>query len=229
MSSITGIVRMHLRNRLSWFFTPAMMLCISFVITLFIGLLIGGDATTYSGAIASIYIYMFILGIITLRETFPLALGFSVRRTDYFLGTLVTIVAVSAAWAIALLLLAFIENGLTRGWGIGLHFFYLPYVSDGPFGRPLGIYFVVLLHMYVLGFVIGSIFQRFGRAGMYVFFTIVFLLCSVGTVILTYFRWWGRLFGSLAGQSAFTIALWLVPLIAVYAFISYLLLRKATV
>ncbi len=39
--------------------------------------------------------------------------------------------ALSAAWAILLGLLSFIEANVIENWGIGLHFFHLPFFSDG--------------------------------------------------------------------------------------------------
>jgi hypothetical protein len=41
-------------------------------------------------------------------------------------------------------------------------------------------------------------------------------------------NWWGAIFGWLAHQTAASLGLWLVPLIAIFALASYALLRKAT-
>jgi hypothetical protein len=88
---------------------------------------------------------------------------------------------------------------------------------------------VVMVHMYFLGFAIASVYQRFGRTGMYVFFIAAFLLVSVCTYAFTYFNWWGDIFRSLSQYSAFELASWMVLAIAAYALVSYELLRKATV
>jgi hypothetical protein len=76
---------------------------------------------------------------------------------------------------------------------------------------------------------LGSIYQRFGRTGEYIFFGVAFLLLSVFLLVSTYWHWWGTIFGWLAQQSAATLGLWLVPLMAFFALVSYALLRKATV
>jgi hypothetical protein len=229
MNRITSVIKIHSRNKFTWFFLPWIILLSSFVINLFISFLIGGKTAIYTGGLASIYIYMLVAGIFTLRDSFPFALGFSIRRTDYFLGTVGMVVAVSAVTAILLLLLSFTESELIRGWGLELHFFHLPYVNDGPLIGQLWIFFVVMVHMYLLGFAIASVYQRFGRTGMYVFFIAAFLLVSVCTYVFTYFNWWRDIFRWLSHYSASELASWLVLAIAAYALVSYALLRKATV
>ena len=81
--------------------------------------------------------------------------------------------------------------------------------------------------MYFLGFVIGSIYRRFGRAGMLIFFLIVFLLMSIFSLVWTYLRWWGAFFHWFSQFTAFELALWLLPVMAFYLLVSYLLLRRA--
>jgi hypothetical protein len=95
--------------------------------------------------------------------------------------------------------------------------------------QQLWVYFDLLQFMYLLGLLLGSIYQRFGRTGEYIFFGVVFLLISVFWLVGTYWHWWRAIFGWLAQRSAATLGLWLVPLIAICAFASYALLRKATV
>ncbi len=261
MNRIASVTVMHSRDRVTWFVIPASVLGAGFVIVLLIALsidLLWGWGTTpvYTGALAVFYFVMLIGGATTASGTFPFAVGFGTRRKDYFLGTLAWAVAVCAAWATVLGLLSFIEGTLIKNWGVGLHFFHLPFFSDGsPLrqfcwsyyhdmscaqsdpnylrgGLPLGqfwVYFVLLLFMYLLGLVIGSIYQRFGRTGEYIFFGIVFLLLSTFLLVSAHWNWWGAIFGWLAPQSAATLGLWLVPLIALCTLASYALLRKAPV
>ncbi len=91
------------------------------------------------------------------------------------------------------------------------------------------VYFAFLLFMSLLGVFLGSIYQRFGSAGEYIFFGIAFLLLSILVVLSAYGNWWGAIFGWLAQQTAAALGLWLVPLIALCALASYTLLRKAIV
>ena len=261
MNRIASVTVMHSRDRVTWFVIPASVLGAGFAIVLLIALsidLLWGWGTTpvYTGALAVFYFVMLIGGTATVSRMFPFAVGFGTRRRDYLLGTLAWGVAVCAAWAILLGLLSLIEANVIKNWGVGLHFFHLPFFSDGsPLrqfcwsyyhdmscaqsdpnylsgGLPLGqfwVSFVLLLFLYLLGLVLGSIYQRFGRAGEYIFSGIAFLLLSVFLLANTYWNWWGAIFGWLAQQSAATLGLWLLPLMACFALVSYALLRKATV
>jgi hypothetical protein len=258
MNRIASVMVMHARDRMTWFLIPASVLGAGFVIVLFIvlsiDLLWGGATPVYTGALAVFYFVMLIGGATTVSGTFPF--GFGTRRKDYLLGTLVMAIAVCAAWAILLGLLSLVEANVIKNWGVGLHFFHLPFFSDGSPLRqfcwsyyhdmscaqsdpnylsgssPLGqfwVSFVLLLFLYLLGLLLGSIYQRFGRTGVYIVFGIAFLLLSVFVLVSTYWNWWGAIFGWLAQQTAAALGLWLVPLMAFFALVSYALLRKATV
>jgi hypothetical protein len=260
MNRIASVLVMHFRDRVSWFLIPASVLGAGFVIVLFITLSIdllwGGTTPVYTGALAVFYFVMLIEAIRTVIGTFPFAVGFGTRRRDYLLGILAWGVAVCAAWAILLGLLSLIEANVIKNWGVGLHFFHLPFFSDGsPLrqfcwsyyhdmycaqsdpnylsgGSPLPqfwVYFVLLVFMNLLGLLLGSIYQRFGRTGEYIFFGVAFLLLSVFLLVSTYWNWWGAIFGWLAQQTAAALGLWLVPLMVFFALVSYTLLRKATV
>ena len=260
MNRIASVMAMHARDRVTWFVIPWGVLAAGFAICLFLALSIavffGNNTPVYTGALATVYFVMLVTGIGAVIRMFPFAVGFGARRSDFVLGTLAMGVAVSAAWSILLGLLSLIEANLIKNWGVGLHFFHLPFFSDGsPLrqfcwsyyrdaacaqsdpnylhgGVPLGqfwVYFALLLFVYLLGLVLGSIYQRFGRLGEYIFSGIVFLLVSVFLLLSSYLSWWGAIFGWLAQQTAAGLAWWLAPLIAVFALVCYALLRKATV
>lgn len=260
MKRTESVMVMQTRDRMSWFVIPWSVLGAGFAIVWFIAVFIvvltGGNTPVYTGAVATFYFLMLVVGIGAVTRMFPFAVSFTMRRRDYLMGTLALGVAVCAAWAILLGLLSLIEANVIKNWGLGLHFFHLPFFSDGSLlrqfcwsyyrdmacarsdpsylrdGWALGqfwVYFVLLLFMWVLGLLLGSIYQRFGRVGEYVFAGIVLLLVSLCVVLSSYRGWWGPIFDWLAQQTAGVLALWLVPLIAICAFACYALLRKATV
>jgi len=227
MNAVRTVIKMH-TSTLTWFFLPSALL-IQFLSTLIVILMIrffGGKTPIYPGGLVSICVLMFLLGIVSLNDTFSFALGWSCRRTDYVLGTTVMAVAVSAVAAVLWLLFSRLEI-VTGGWGVELHYFHLPYLNDGSLIEQLCIYFVVIANMYFLGFVIGSIYRRFGRAGTLIFLLIVFLLMSIFSFVWTYLRWWGAFFHWFSQFTAFELALLLLPLTAFYLLVSYLLLRRA--
>jgi hypothetical protein len=229
MNAVRTVVKMYTRGKFLWFFGPWMGLLIQFLATLIVILIIllfGGKTPFYPGGLIAICAIIFYVGIVTLNDTFPFALGWSCRRTDYVLGTTVMAVAVSAVTAVLWLLCSLLEI-VTGGWGVELHYFHLPYFNDGSLIEQFWVYFVLLANMYFLGFVTGSIYQRFGRTSTLIFLLIVTLLMSIFSFVWAYLRWWGALFAWFSQFTAFELALGLLPLTVLCLLASYLLLRRA--
>lgn len=226
MNRISAVIKMHLRDKFTWFALPWIILLCSFSVNLFISFLT--EEPIYTGGLASIFIYMLVAGIITVAQTFPFALSIGLRRTDYFMGTAATILAGSAITSIVLFLFALMENGL-GGWGTDLHFFDLPYLSDGPALGQLWIFFILLVHTFFAGFSMSSLHRRFGSKGLYSFFIGVLVVSTVLGFVCTQYEWWDNIFGWINDNTALELSLWVGFLAVVYALISYALLRKATI
>lgn len=258
MNRIASVMIMHSRDRLTWYFGPWLNVGLGFVICVFIALTLAASlghwvtGGVYTGALLTFYSVVFAAGIVTISGTFRFAVGFGIRRRDFFLGTLAMAVAVNAIWAILLGLLSLIEANVVKNWFVDLHFFHLPFFSDGAPLRQFcwttscsaqanpnyfsnaspwqqfWVYFALLLFVYLLGLLIGSIYQRFGRTGEYLFFGGAVLLISAFLLASSSSPWGSTLAGWLAQQTAATLGVWLVPLMACCALASYALLRKAT-
>ena len=228
MNRVANVVAIYTRDKFSWFYLPWIIVGISFSINVIIAVLVGGKAPIYTGGLSSIYIYMLVAGSIAVAGTFPFAIGFSGRRTDYFLGTAAIAAATSAAWALLIWLFSFIEGNLFKNWGVDLHFFHLPYLSDGSLLGQFWVYFTVMLMMFFLGFTPASIYQRFGRMGMYTLFGVSGLLISILSLLSTYWNWWGAIGNWFVQQTAVDLAWWTLPISGICALASYALLRKAT-
>lgn len=206
---------------------PWIIIGANFLINLLIALSLDVGESINTGAIASIFIYTFVAGTITIKETFPFALGLSIRRKDYFFGTAVTAIIVNVSSALGLAILSVIEEA-TNGWWVRLHLFKVQFLNDLSLIGTFGIYLIILLHMYFLGFVISSLHRRFGGASMYIFFTSLLLIGTVGSYIFTHFGLWGGLLDWII-HSYMDIFWWMVPLVVVYLVAAYGLLRRATV
>lgn len=226
MNRITGVIYMQLRDR-TILYLPWLIVSISFLVNLVIGYMMSEEESFYTGGISSLFVYMFVIGIVMLAQTFPFALGFSVRRRDYFWGTAAAIASVSAAFAVILLVLGYVET-FTNLWGVGLHFFKLPYLNDGPAVVQLWIFFAVLLNMFYLGFVISSVHRRFGKKGTWTLMIALFIAFTVTSYLCTFNGWWGSIFSWFASQTAFELSLWMFVGAVLYALVSYGVLRRAT-
>jgi hypothetical protein len=82
---------------------------------------------SYTGALASIYIFMIIIGVGAAVRFLPFALTLGLSRRSYYLGTIALMVGLNAVNAVLLTLLWGLELA-TDGWGIQLHFFQVPWI-----------------------------------------------------------------------------------------------------
>ncbi|MGE8203685.1 hypothetical protein ACQKP0_03910 [Heyndrickxia sp. NPDC080065] len=227
MNRLSPVMKMHMKSKFSWLLLPWAILLFSFGINLLIVVLVDDNKGFYTGGLASIFIYMFIIGIGIIAHTFPFALGLSVRRKDYFLGTITVFMVVSAVSAVVISVFSLLEN-LTSGWGHDLHFFSLLNAFNDNVFWQLWIFFILLSHMFLCGFIISSLYRRFGRNGMYLFFTILVLLFTVLSFACTYFQWWIPIF-KWVSHNPNLLSLGIILVSVVYTLLSYLFLRRATV
>jgi hypothetical protein len=223
---IAGVMRIHLRDKWGWILLPWIIIFSSFFINLIIAYTTQDEITT--GGLSSIYIYMMIIGALGVHQSFPFAIGFSVRRKDYFLGTTATIGVLSAINGVLLWLLAAIESQ-SNGWRVGLHFFELPYLSEGSVIGQIWINFSMMICLFFLGFVIACLYRKFGRAGLNIFFISLLLLITIGGYLMTSYDLWKDLFDWFGDISAVELASGAFLITLINLLLSYLLLRRATV
>jgi len=226
MNRVSGIVRTHLTDYLSWTLLPWIIMGFSFVINLIIGSLV--DEEVKSGGLGSLFIYMMVLGIVSIAQTFPFLVSFGARRKDYFLGTAATIAFVSAGSAIVLILIGYLERA-TNHWGMDLYFFNFFSLTDGPVLERFWFFFAGMIHLYYLGFAIGAVYRRFGRNGLFGFFIAVGLAFTCAFYLIGYYGKWQSIWNWVSGISVFELANGLVASMLIYVAASYLMLRKSTV
>jgi hypothetical protein len=204
---------------------PLIVLFSSFFINLIIAVL--SDVPIYTGGVASVYLFMLITGLLTLRNTFSFAIGFSFRRKDYFFGTFLMVAFVSFSTTVLLALLSYVENNLTNAWGNELYFFHLPYLNDGNIVIQACVIFSLMFHLYYLGFSISSVHRRFGRYGMMILLIVSLVAGSLISAIITYFHWWQIIFTKVIAYSAFQLS-WGIGLLTIFfILVSYFMLRRA--
>jgi hypothetical protein len=226
MNPISKVMKMHFRDKWVWFMLPWVILSSSFIINLIISFSV--EEPIYTGGISSIYVYLFVTGIIVPAQTLPFALGFSIRRTDYYLGTLGYTILVCIFNGLVLLVMSIIEENI-NAWGSEMHFFNLPYVSDGSVLAQFWVNFSLFMLSFLGGFLINSIYCRVGKNGMFLFFIGISALSTIGGYIITSVNGWSDVFDWISNQTAFELSLWFVPLYAAFALIAYGLIRRTTV
>lgn len=226
MNRITSVLKIHSRDKWSWFIIPSLVVLPSFFINLIISLFL--DEPLITGGLASIYIYTLAAGIIILTQTFPYALSMGISRKDFFVGTSIMIILTNIGFA-ALLFLLGITEGWTNAWGSDLHFFHLPYLSDGPLINQFWIPFIILLFFHYLGLLIAATHKRTGRNGLFLIYGLFLFVVTIIGFLATYLNWYPTIFQWMGQQTAADYAIWMLPFIVLFAAGSYFLLRRATI
>ena len=225
-----GCLKLHYRDKWTWFYVPLIIVSSSFLINVLVAFLVssGGGEKFYSGGVSSILVFVFVSGIITVAKTFPFAIGLSIRRIDFFVGTTVMGVIVSILFGVLLFLSAWVEY-MTNYWGGRFNFFHFPYVNDGTALEQIAMYIILLAHSFILGFLISSFAKRFGGKGMLISSVIIMLVVTIAVYFIHHFKAWMNIFSWLFDQTAVQLAYWLVPFVLIYLLASYILLRRTTV
>lgn len=222
----TRIMAMHFRDKFNWFFMPWIILLSSFAVNLIIGSFL--DEPLYSGGMASIFIYSFIIGILIIPQTFPLAIGLGTTRGDFFKGSALAGMAVAAGNTILLLLIIPIEVS-SGGWGSNMYFYALPFLADAAMWQQFIIIFLAFQFCFYGGFVIGSFYRCFGGKGLLLSFLLGFIGSSVLFFCMQVFEWWAPAFNWLTRVSALELLLWTLPCTILFVICSFLMLKRSKV
>ena len=184
------------------------------------------EGTQYSGAISYAFVYMMVVAVQAVNGYFPFALGYSVTRRNYYLGTALAFVGLSVFYSIGLSIFALLED-VTNGWWIGGTMFTAVYFGENPLQR-LFIYFTILMLFFFLGSAVAAMYVRWKALGMIAFFVgLPFLLVGIGALVSVTDSWEavGNWFVTTGLVGTFA---WTLVLTAICAVTGYLVLRKAT-
>lgn len=226
MNGISCVIKIHLRQKLTWFYLPWAIMGFSFMANILISLLVGGDAF-YTGGLATIFVFMFVTALTTAVQLFPFTMGFSIRRTDFFLGSFIFIVMISIFTSAVLVLLSHVEVW-TGSWGNKIHFFHLPYLNDGTWLVQFVVNAILIILFSMFGFGIGAFFLRFRGIRTFVMVAVVMIILSGMSVVAVRYEWWGPIIEWFAGHTALGVSLWFIPIALVIALCSRQCLRKST-
>jgi len=235
---IWNVVRLHLANPWTTLFMPWIIFAMIFVANWAIAWILSrtlapqahADATdgmSWNGGSLFLFVYMLVVAVQAISITFPFALGYGVTRRDFYLGSSLTFLMLSAGYSLVMGLFAVAENA-TSGWGVGLHMFTAPYFGDGSWWQRLLIYFVLYLFFFFVGSAMASVWVRWKAKGVATFFIVLSLVVVGGAMLLTITESWGAI-GSFFGYwGMFGSFMWLLVPAAVSFVVGFLLLRRAT-
>ncbi|PPF81164.1 ABC transporter permease [Subtercola sp. Z020] len=237
-SRVVPVLRLHLTNRWTTIGTPLVVLALiwaaNWIVWLLIVRSVGADdradameGTQFSGAIFYIFVYMMVVAVQAITRTFPFALGFSVTRRDFFLGTALLFAVLSAFYAVVITALSLIEEA-TGGWGLGGHLFTAVWYGTGsPIERFVQILLLFLFFFFV-GAAVAIVYLRWRANGMIVFWVAVGVLGLGLAALATFTNSWPAVYEWFIATGAFGVTAWSLVVTALAALVGYVVLRRAT-
>ncbi|MCU1418425.1 MAG: transporter permease [Schumannella sp.] len=240
LSRIGRVVRLNLANPWNTVILPWIVIASIFVLSFGIWWIVfaasdrAGQAEAaqgmqYSGASSWIFFYMMVVAVQAINFTFPLALGFGSTRRDFYLGSALTFVTLSAGYAIALTILSTIETA-TGGWGVGGTMFTAVYFGGAgvEIWQRLIIFFCVMLFFFFVGAAVATVFVRWRATGLVLFFIAIGALLVGAIALISLTGSWAAIGQFFVTAQATGTALWLLLPTAIAAVAGWLVLRRTT-
>lgn len=225
------VVRVTRMQHVGWPYTlpfPWGVLALSFAINLVIFGLVDEADNAWTGGLASLYGVQLFAYLQLFTRGFPFALGMSVTRRAYYLGTWLYVVLQALVYGAVVLVLRLLEEA-TGGWGVSLEFFSLGFVRTDAIALQYAVYVVPFLLVAALAGCAGLVVTRWSYNGVFGLLGGAFAVPGLVVFVVDRFGWWNEIGDWFAGQSpAALFAGWPLPFVAVLALLGYLTIRRAT-
>jgi hypothetical protein len=145
----------------------------------------------HTGALYTIFVFFFVLGVQSIGRSLPFALTLGMSRRSYYAGTALLAAVLACADGLALAALQAVERA-TDGWGEHLGYFRVTYLLDGPWYLTWLTSFVGLTLLFVYGMWYGIVYRRWGLIGTVTFIVAqVTVLLAAGAVVTWAHGWTG--------------------------------------
>jgi hypothetical protein len=239
LARIWRVVQLHLVDRRTYIGIPWLIVGAAFVISIIVSNIIGfatgqglggveaTESQRYSWAVLAPQWYLIVVAVQAIAFGFPFALGFSVTRREFYLGTSLLFVLISAFNSVAFTLLTQIEQ-VTHGWFMGTYMFNALWFGQSGWYVDLLSFFVMQMLVFFVGASVATIYMRWRMPGMLVFW-VSFALLILGTIAaITFSSSWPAVGTWFVAQGTAGIFTWLLIPMAVAAVGGFLALRRAT-
>ena len=235
-SRIAATMRIHLANPWAIIITPWLITVAIFLANYAIWQIIlmaagdkplSPDAFHYNGGITWLVVYMVVVAVQAMNQTFSFVVGLGATRRDYFVGTSLIFVGLSVMFGVGVSLLAGAERA-TGGWGVSGWFFAPGVFATMPLWEMSVIYTVGLLFMFFVGSAVAAVFVRWGANGLLAFAATVALLVLAALWGITKASAWSSVGHFFTSRTPLELALTSVPVAVVAGLVGYALMRRAT-
>lgn len=164
-NKISAVLRIHLKDKATLLYVPIAIFLGNLLISSLFNLF--RDQPTMKNSIVTIYVFMFVMGILILGRTFYFAVGLSTRRRDYMIATMMMLIGLSAILSLFFSLLSLLENYFSFNLGVMINEY--SYLNKYPLWEKFYFNFCVFLHMFLLGMLINCLIRVFGKHLIWVF------------------------------------------------------------
>lgn len=189
MNTLVKVARYHLMDRLQYLILPVGITTFTFLVNLVIFQLIGARDNNYSGTLMTLFVFLFVSGVMSVTKSLPFGLTLGVSRRTYFIGTITLIVGLSILYSLGIVLMQALERA-TNGWGVLMHFFRVPWILDGAWYTTWLTSFVVLVLMFLYGMWFGLVYRRRAVLGSVLLAAGQVLVLLAAAVLITMTNSW---------------------------------------
>jgi hypothetical protein len=229
MKTLVNVARLPRLDWLNSIAVPWGALTLSWAINMVIFASIpSANGGGHTGGLATLFAFMLAIGAVTTVRFLPFGLVVGLSRRMYYFGTLTFVVSTGLLYAAILTGLNLLESE-TDGWGIQLHFFRIPWLLDGPWYRTFLTTFVLLVATFMIGAMLGIVYQRFRLIGLTVFLALVAIALTIVALVITWDHDWHSFGHFVSGLTALGLTGWLALFVAVLGVGEYATIRRATV
>lgn len=227
---VGSIILLQFANPMTLLGWPLIILAVIFLGNLAVVVAVtqgsGGRAEfTVNGGVGFLWVYTLVMVVLSVNQSFPLALGYGATRRDYLLGAAATYGALSVVYALLLATLAEIERA-NNGWGVGLGFFAA--LPEWPWHQVFLAHLLILVLFASIGAATAAIYVRWKAAGMYVFWLGLVILLVVAVFLLSTFDGWFAVRDFFQTAGVMGSLLWSLVITTFSSIAAYVILRRAT-
>ncbi|WP_224392489.1 hypothetical protein [Pseudonocardia sp. ICBG1293] len=199
-SRLAAVLRMNLvdsRNRVGM---PWVILAAIFAINLAVFWAVqAGTGSPDGGVTGALAAMFFIVGtqyLVTMTQVMPFALSLGITRRHFYTGVLSLLAVETLLHSVLLTVLLGIERA-TGGWGVGMQFFAVGFLSGQNVVLTVLCYWVPMFVVGAVFLLSGAVFRRWGQLGVWALGVGVGLVAGLAVVLVTLQQAWpavGRFF-----------------------------------
>jgi len=238
MKRIWNVARLQVVNRWTILWIPLMILGFIWLVNVALWWILSSSLATedfadassgmqWSGASFYIFVYMLVIAAQAMTMTFPYALGLSVTRREYYLGSLIAFVLLALTYGLLMTGLSFLERA-TNGWGFGGTMFSAVYFGQGPFLERLFVFAVAFLFFFIVGTFGGTIYMRWRTNGMLTAGAALIIVALAAVAVITLSESWPRVGEWFVASGPTGVVAWMLVPTALFSLAGYAALSRAT-